>query len=110
MGPDRKLTSFICWAIMKLTCQMRRVCTFIPQGLSEEEIQEAAKAAAAEAAASSSLVQSSKADGGDAQSRYYNLAHRSALHPLPVFRSCGSTSCCKHSLIYTRTGKMWKAC
>ncbi len=46
------------------------------QGLSEEEVQEAAKAAEAEAAVSSSLVQSSKADGGDAQSRYYNLAHR----------------------------------
>ncbi|BDA42833.1 ATP-dependent helicase BRM [Coccomyxa sp. Obi] len=45
------------------------------QGLSDEEVAEAAKAAEAEAAATSSLVQSSKADASDAQSRYYNLAH-----------------------------------
>jgi hypothetical protein len=47
------------------------------QGLSEEEVAEAAQAAAAEAAACSSLVQEGRAQqGGDAQTRYYNLAHR----------------------------------
>ncbi len=52
------------------------------QGLSDEEVAEAAKTAEAEAAVTSSLVQSSKADASDAQSRYYNLAHRSlAEHP-----------------------------
>lgn len=60
------------------------LCSFIIQGLSDEEVAEAAKAAEAEAAATSSLVQSSKADASDAQSRYYNLAHRSAAEsPTP---------------------------
>ena len=56
---------------------MLNVCLLF-QGLSDEEVAEAAKAAEAEAAVTSSLVQSSKADASDAQSRYYNLAHRSA--------------------------------
>lgn len=55
---------------------MTRCASSPLQGLSDEEVQDAAKAAAAEAAVNSNLVQSSKADGGDAQSRYYNLAHR----------------------------------
>ena len=44
--------------------------------MSEEEVAEAATAAAAEAASSSSLVAESRTAGGDAQARYYNLAHR----------------------------------
>ena len=62
---------------------MLSMCLLL-QGLSDEEVAEAAKAAEAEAAVTSSLVQSSKADASDAQSRYYNLAHRSAADfPFP---------------------------
>ena len=46
------------------------------QGLTEEEVAEAANAAAAEAQQSSDLMRASRAAGGDAQSRYYSLAHR----------------------------------
>ena len=45
------------------------------QGLTEEEVSAAARTAAEEAAASSELVRQSKANHGDAQSRYYSLAH-----------------------------------
>ena len=54
----------------------KSLCVPAPQGMSEEEVAEAATAAAAEAASSSSLVAESRTAGGDAQARYYNLAHR----------------------------------
>ena len=63
------------------------------QGMSEEEVAEAATQAAAEAASSSSLVQDSRAHGGDAQARYYNLAHRWPLHRNPCGQTCGTLRC-----------------
>ena len=50
-------------------------CPRTAQGLSEEEVQAAAKAAAQEAAQSGDM-QVAAAGAMDAQSRYYALAHR----------------------------------
>jgi hypothetical protein len=46
------------------------------QGLTEEEVAEAATAAAQEAANNSSVLATASQHGNDAQSRYYALAHR----------------------------------
>ena len=46
------------------------------QGMTEEEVAEAATAAAQEAANNSYVLQSATQHGNDAQSRYYALAHR----------------------------------
>lgn len=45
------------------------------QGLTEDEVQAAAAQAMSEAAASSDLATNSTSNLGDAQSRYYSLAH-----------------------------------
>lgn len=45
------------------------------QGMSEEEVQAAGRAAAAEAASGSEAVRAAVEGAGDAQSRYYQLAH-----------------------------------
>lgn len=47
------------------------------QGMTEEEVAEAATTAAQEAANNSSVLQTASEHGNDAQSRYYALAHRS---------------------------------
>ena len=46
------------------------------QGMTEEEVAEAATAAAQEAANNSSVLATASQHGNDAQSRYYALAHR----------------------------------
>ncbi len=48
------------------------------QGLSEEDVQAAATAAGQDAASSSTLMRQAQSHMGDAQSRYYSLAHSTA--------------------------------
>lgn len=60
-----------------LECALWEVLTDgeLLQGFTEEEVLAAATQAAKEAAASSELITQSQVDQGDAQSRYYSLAH-----------------------------------
>ena len=58
-----------------LTIARQQFSSHILQGFTDDEVTAAANLAAKEAAASSELSTQAQLDQGDAQSRYYSLAH-----------------------------------
>ena len=61
--------------ILSFAMHQHNACGWSMQGMTEDEVQAAATQAMQETAASSDAAKSSTASLGDAQSRYYSLAH-----------------------------------